>query len=66
VNTLCLCVCGINDPIHTCDEYLVLLEKSGMTVYDLVIFKDFAQGGKSMSLVLVFFVFSFEFEARFS
>jgi hypothetical protein len=24
-------VCGINDPGHTCDEYLVLLVKSGMT-----------------------------------
>jgi hypothetical protein len=26
-----LSVCGINDPGHTCDEYLVLLAKSGMT-----------------------------------
>jgi hypothetical protein len=24
-------VCGINDPGHTCYEYLVLLVKSGMT-----------------------------------
>jgi hypothetical protein len=24
-------VCGINYPGHTCDEYLVLLAKSGMT-----------------------------------
>jgi hypothetical protein len=24
-------VCGINDLVHTCDEYLVLLAKSGMT-----------------------------------
>jgi hypothetical protein len=24
-------MCGINDPGHTCDEYLVLLVKSGMT-----------------------------------
>jgi hypothetical protein len=24
-------MCGINDPGHTCDEYLVLLAKSGMT-----------------------------------
>jgi hypothetical protein len=29
--TLYVCVCGINDPGHTCDEYLVLLAKSGMT-----------------------------------
>jgi hypothetical protein len=26
-------VCGINDPGHTCDEYLVLLAKSGMTIF---------------------------------
>jgi hypothetical protein len=25
-------VCGINDSGHTCDEYLVLLAKSGMTI----------------------------------
>jgi hypothetical protein len=25
-------VCGINDPGHTCDEYLVLLAKLGMTI----------------------------------
>jgi hypothetical protein len=25
-------VCGINDPMHTCDEYLVLFAKSGMTL----------------------------------
>jgi hypothetical protein len=24
-------VCGINDPGHTCDEYFILLVKSGMT-----------------------------------
>jgi hypothetical protein len=24
-------VCGINDPGHTYDEYLILLAKSGMT-----------------------------------
>jgi hypothetical protein len=29
--TLCVRVCGINDPGHTCDEYLVLLAKSSMT-----------------------------------
>jgi hypothetical protein len=27
-------VCGINDPRHTCDEYVVLLVKSGMTPTD--------------------------------
>jgi hypothetical protein len=30
--TLYVNVCGINDLGHTCDEYLVLLAKSGMTV----------------------------------
>jgi hypothetical protein len=25
-------VCGINDPEHTCDEYLVLASKPGMTL----------------------------------
>jgi hypothetical protein len=29
--TLLVCVCGINDTGHTCDEYMVLLVKSGMT-----------------------------------
>jgi hypothetical protein len=29
-------VCGINDPRHTCDEYLVLLAKSGMTLLEEV------------------------------
>jgi hypothetical protein len=29
--TLFVCVCGINDPGYTCDEYLVLLAKLGMT-----------------------------------
>jgi hypothetical protein len=28
-------VCGINNPGHTCDEYLVLIAKSGMTIDDL-------------------------------
>jgi hypothetical protein len=26
-------VCGINDPGHTCDEYLVLFTKSGLTLH---------------------------------
>jgi hypothetical protein len=30
-------VCGINDHGHTCDEYLVLFTKSGMTPERLVI-----------------------------
>jgi hypothetical protein len=28
-------VCGINDPEHTCDEYLILFAKLGMTLPDL-------------------------------
>jgi hypothetical protein len=27
-------MCGINDPGHRCDEYLVLLAKLGMTKVD--------------------------------
>jgi hypothetical protein len=37
--TICehfMSVCGINDPGHTCDEYLVLLAKSGMTPFDYI------------------------------
>jgi hypothetical protein len=30
LSTLYVCVCGINDPGHTCDEYLILLAKLGM------------------------------------
>jgi hypothetical protein len=29
-------VCEINDHGHTCDEYLVLLAKSGMTHYHFI------------------------------
>jgi hypothetical protein len=29
--TLLVRVCGINDPRHTCDDYLVLIAKPGMT-----------------------------------
>jgi hypothetical protein len=27
-------MCVINDPSHTCDEYMVLLAKSGVTVFN--------------------------------
>jgi hypothetical protein len=33
-------VCGINNSGHTCDEYLVLLTKSGMTELHIQISED--------------------------
>jgi hypothetical protein len=33
LSTLLVRVCGINDPGHTCDAYLVFLVKSGMKVH---------------------------------
>jgi hypothetical protein len=38
--TLYVRVCEINDPGHTCDEYLVLLAKSGMTLTLLSVSKN--------------------------
>jgi hypothetical protein len=38
--TLYVRVCEINDPGHTCDEYLVLLAKSGMTLTLLSVLKN--------------------------
>jgi hypothetical protein len=35
LRTLYIRVCGINYPRHTCDEYFVLLAKSGMTLVHL-------------------------------
>jgi hypothetical protein len=49
-----------------CPTAAVKKMKNKEEVCDLVFFKDFALGGKSMSSTLVFLVFSSRFKGRFS